>query len=83
MKKSNNNRLLLALGIGVGTYVVLQIIQGQTSKSRYTQPAPRYPIDNGVPNQKGKGIQTVVDVVGVAANLANTLFGKGGPFAKK
>lgn len=81
-KKSNSNRLLLAVGVGVGAYVVLKLIQGRTSQPQYNLPVQQYP-NTQVPQQKGKGLQTVVDVVGVAANLANTLFGKGGPFSKK
>lgn len=81
-KKSSNNRLLMALGVGLGTLIVLKMVQGRSAQTQYNLPGQQYPVEPQ-PQQKGKGLQTVVDVVGVAANLANTLFGKGGPFAKK
>lgn len=82
MRKKQKNKLLLALGVGVGAYVLLQLVQGQSRTYKNTNLPQQYPPNYPPQNQKGKGVQTAVEIVGAAANLATTLFGKGGPFAK-
>lgn len=80
MKKNKDKQkaLLIAMGVGVGIYAVIKIVEGQ-SRQRQIYTAPVVPVSQ----PKGKGVKTAIDVIAITANLANTLFGAGGPFAKK
>lgn len=82
MKKSKKNKLLVALGVGVGAYVLFSIVQRSRSAAATTNLPQQYPGNYQPQDQKGKGLKTAVDIIGTAATLADTLFGKGGPLAK-
>lgn len=81
-KKSNNNRLLIALGVGAGVYVIFKLVQRNTTQSQYSLPSSQYPVEVQ-PQPHTKEVQVAMDIVDAATNLAKTIFGPGGLFGKK
>lgn len=76
----SKDKILIALGLGMAAFLIMR---SQQKSAPVQQPVyPQYP---QIPpqNQKGRGWETAAQATGFLANLANTLFGKGGVFAPK